>query len=33
VLAGLGLILSAAWVCFQLYVLSQTTNYELRLQR
>ena len=33
VLGGLGLILSFIWVCFQLYVLSQTTNYELRLQR
>jgi len=33
VLAALGLLLSFIWVCFQLYVLSQTTNYELRLQR
>ena len=33
VLGGLGLLLSSIWVCFQLYVLSQTTNTELRLQR
>lgn len=33
VLGGLGLFLSFFWVCFQLYVLSQTNNYELRLQR
>ena len=33
VLGGLGLILAFTWVCFQLYVLSHTTNYELRLQR
>ena len=33
VLGGLGLLLSFIWVCFQLYVLSQTTNTELRLQR
>ena len=33
VLGGLGLLLSFVWVCFQLYVLSQTTNTELRLQR
>ena len=33
VLGGLGLLLSFIWICFQLYVLSQTTNTELRLQR
>merc|ERR1712223_2117093 len=33
VLAALGLLLSFIWICFQLYVLSQTTIYELRLQR
>ena len=33
VLGGLGLLLSSIWICFQLYVLSQTTNTELRLQR
>ena len=33
VLGGLGLLLSFIWVCFQLYVLSQTTNPELRMQR
>ena len=33
VLGGRGLLLSSIWVCFQLYVLSQTTNTELRLQR
>jgi len=33
VLAGLGLFLSGVWVIFQLYVLSQTTNQELRQQR
>jgi len=33
VLAGLGLFLTGVWVIFQLYVLSQTTNQELRQQR
>ena len=33
VLAGLGLFLAGIWVIFQLYVLSQTTNQELRQQR
>jgi len=33
VLAGVGLLLSFIWICFQLYVLSQTTTHELRLQR
>jgi len=33
VLAGLGLFLSFCWVCFHLYVLSQTTTMELRLLR
>lgn len=32
-LAGLGLLLSFLWVCFHLYVLSQTTIVELRLLR
>jgi len=33
VLGGIGLFLSFLWVCFQLYVLSQTTRHELRLLR
>jgi len=33
VLAGLGLFLAGIWVIFQIYVLSQTTNQELRQQR
>lgn len=33
VLGGLGLAISALWVCFQLYVLSQTTRQELRILR
>ena len=33
VLGGLGLLLSFVWVCFHLYVLSQTTTQELRLLR
>lgn len=33
VLAGLGLIISFIWVCFHLYVLSQTTTTELRMLR
>lgn len=33
ILASLGLLLSFLWVCFHLYVLSQTTTVELRLLR
>ena len=33
VLGGLGLAMSFLWVCFQLYVLSQTTRQELRILR
>jgi len=33
VLGGLGLLLSFIWVCFHLYVLSQTSLQELRQQR
>ena len=33
VLASLGLFISFLWVCFQLYVLGQTTSQELRLLR
>ena len=33
VLSGLGLILSVVWISFHLYVVSQTTTYELRVAR
>ena len=33
VLGGLGITLSFIWVCFHLYVLSHTTNQELRVLR
>ena len=33
VLSSLGLFISFLWVCFQLYVLGQTTSQELRLLR
>ena len=33
VLGGLGLVLSFAWVCFHLYVLSMTSLVELRQHR